>query len=113
MKFNFATPGRSDEENLEVETQGQEENKNLVLTRKIVEQLGGYANLESVEACATKLRISVIDKTLVTKDSEIFKRELQALGYYQSDRNIQIPYGTRASLLATEINETLDIINSN
>lgn len=111
-KFNIATPGRRDDENLAVDEVSDKKSKNFVLTQKIVEELGGYHNLESVEACATKLRITVKDKELVTKQTDIFKQKLEALGYYQSDRNIQIPYGTRASLLATEINESLDEINA-
>lgn len=113
LKFDIATPGRREDENLTTEDTNDKTNKNYILSQKIVDELGGYHNLESVEACATKLRITVIDKDIITKDTDIFKNKLEALGYYQSDRNIQIPYGTRASLLATEINESLDALHGN
>lgn len=110
LKFDIATPGRRDDESFDDANESKVDNNSeiAVLAEKIVEKLGGYENLESVEACATKLRISTINKELVTTDTEIYKRELGALGYYQKNKDIQIPYGTRASLIATQINEVID-----
>lgn len=39
------------------------------LTDKIIEALGGDENIEDIDACITKLRVSVSDKTKVVDDS--------------------------------------------
>ncbi len=112
LKFNVATPGRNGAAIKTISKQEYKEakegssNVDLDLSKKIVESLGGKENIESVDACITRLRVSVKDEKLVA-DKEKFTNELEAMGTSFNGSAIQVIYGNRAATLKNIINEEL------
>lgn len=62
LKFNLATPGREDEADDE-EDQGEVGD----LPYEILQAMGGQENISHLDACITRLRVSVNDKENVNK----------------------------------------------
>ena len=108
-KFRYATPGRlgnytadggDDEaaaENKAVSSDGQPE--------RIIELLGGRDNIELVDACMTRLRVTVKNPDLVA-DADKWKAE-GALGLVKKEKGIQAIYGPKADVLKSDINDIL------
>ena len=108
-KFRFATPGRlgnyttdggDDEaaaENKAVSSDGQPE--------RIIALLGGRDNIELVDACMTRLRVTVKNPDLVA-DADKWKAE-GALGLVKKEKGIQAIYGPKADVLKSDINDIL------
>lgn len=108
-KFRFATPGRlgnytadggDDEaaaENKAVSSDGQPE--------RIIVLLGGRDNIELVDACMTRLRVTVKNPDLVA-DADKWKAE-GALGLVKKEKGIQAIYGPKADALKSDINDIL------
>jgi len=70
-----------------------------------IEALGGAANLVSVDACTTRLRLVVADQAAI---DEAALKALGARGVIRpSDRVLQVVIGPTADLLAREIKEAL------
>lgn len=109
-KFKFATPGRlgnymnenaeGDTANNDVKTvsdNGQPE--------RIIALLGGRENITLVDACMTRLRVTVKNPDLVA-DKDAWKAE-GALGLVKKDTGIQAIYGPKADVLKSDINDIL------
>ena len=105
IKFNLKTPGREAEENKD-----EKVNKNSTdnLIPMIVEAVGGKENILKVEACFTRLRLTLED-TEIVKPNEYFKNELSANGIVKVSEGVQIIYGHKASVYKTEMREFLGI----
>lgn len=108
-KFNFATPGRHG--NYEVET--QEEDSQLTAGQagnqqvfEIIQLLGGRKNITDVDACMTRLRISVKDSQFVGSETEW--KKAGAMGLIVKDNGIQAIYGPKADVLKSDIQDVLD-----
>ncbi|CAH0118422.1 PTS system N-acetylglucosamine-specific EIICBA component [Paenibacillus sp. CECT 9249] len=102
VKLNLKTPGR-EEDDLE-ESAGGESGKNTTLrdkAAKITELIGGKANIESIDACITRLRLQLIDDKKVN-DVEI--RALGAAGIMRLGYGaVQIVFGMESELLKDEM----------
>lgn len=107
-KFGYATPGRlgnyttegSEEENSEkkaVLSDGQPE--------RIIALLGGRENITLVDACMTRLRVTVKNPDLVA-GADAWKAE-GALGLVKKGEGIQAIYGPKADVLKSDINDIL------
>ncbi len=98
-KFNFQTPGRTDK----VEVAG---NKTKVEGRAldIINGLGGEENLVNVDNCATRLRVTVKDDSLV---DEALLKETGSQGLIKRGNGIQVVYGPQVSVIKNEIEELL------
>ena len=70
----------------------------------IIDALGNDANIESVSACATRLRISVKDPAIVEKDTI---KNLGATAVFEIQGGIQAVFGGKADLLSQEINQIM------
>ncbi|MGL4865753.1 MAG: PTS transporter subunit EIIC [Cetobacterium sp.] len=108
-KKNLKTPGREDElENVQNELNPSFQNTNFNdIIIKIVEQVGGKSNIEKVDACFTRLRISLKDNSKIS-DVKVFENDLLANGAILVDNGIQIIYGNKANLLKIEMREYLN-----
>ena len=106
VKFNLKTPVREVMEVEEVKTNN--ENNTGELIPKIVESVGGKDNILKVEACFTRLRLTLKDNSLIEKD-DYFKNELSANGIVKVAQGVQIIYGNKASVYKTEMREYLGI----
>ncbi|MGL4861209.1 MAG: glucose PTS transporter subunit EIIB, partial [Enterobacteriaceae bacterium] len=73
----------------------------------MIAALGGQDNIVDVDACITRLRITVKDGSLV-KDNDFWVQNLQAKGLVKvGDTGIQIIYGAQAAGYKALINEKL------
>lgn len=100
-RFNYSTPGRNEAENKLYTRKDVNEQKESGLTEAIVEQLGGIENIENIDACITRLRVTVKDASLVASD-EVW-RSLHAKGVIRSGNGVQIIYGTQAEIYKNQI----------
>lgn len=73
----------------------------------MIEAHGGPDNIVDVNACITRLRIDVKDKSLVDKDTIIKKYE--ALGFAENGMQMQSIYGAYANVLKMEIQDILGL----
>lgn len=120
VKFNFATPGRGNEADIKLssrkdveekyqsdEKDGKENNKKQTDTHRqamaLIKAHGGRENIDEVDACITRLRINVKDKSIV--QSDVIKNELNAMGFVESGMQMQSIYGGQAAVLKNEILE--------
>ena len=71
----------------------------------LIEAHGGSDNMTEIDACITRLRITVKDESLV--DKERIVKELGAMGFAKSGMQMQSIYGGRASQLKLEVLEIL------
>ena len=106
-KFGYATPGRLGN----YTTDSAEEEKTVSKTNgdsqaeRIIALLGGRENITIVDACMTRLRVTVKDETKVAGEPE-WKKE-GALGLIKKGNGIQAVYGPKADVLKSDINDIL------
>lgn len=117
-KFNLKTPGRED---AEVKLMSKKEynekkqgnaaksaGKEDGLEERIIEALGGADNIQNVTCCATRLRVSLKDESLMAPD-EAWKQHLEALGVVHVKGSVQIIYGVRVQGITTRVKDILHI----
>ncbi|WP_279326957.1 glucose PTS transporter subunit EIIB [Cryobacterium zongtaii] len=73
---------------------------------QILHALGGATNLEEVDACITRLRVSVKDPSKVDKPA---LRKLGATDVFEVRGGVQAVYGGKAILYKSAINESLGL----
>ncbi|PNZ26488.1 PTS glucose transporter subunit IIB [Staphylococcus rostri] len=96
-KFNFKTPGREDE--AAVETVAKSERAQM-----IIEGLGGADNIEVVDCCATRLRVTLKDGALVDENKI---KATESRGIIQKGNGVQIVYGPHVTAIKNEVEEAL------
>ncbi|MGF6775879.1 N-acetylglucosamine-specific PTS transporter subunit IIBC [Paraburkholderia sp. GAS334] len=113
-KFNMATPGR---EPVTADADGEVETSSgglaapaagVAATRaqRYIAALGGASNLTLVDACTTRLRLSVVDSNQV---SEADLKTVGARGVLKRGAtNVQVIIGPEADMIADEIRTTID-----
>jgi glucose PTS system EIICB or EIICBA component len=74
------------------------------MAESLIEAFGGRQNLTSLDACITRLRISVTDVNKVNKDQ---LKQLGAAGVVVVGNNVQAIFGPRSENLKTDIQEFL------
>ena len=108
-KFNFATPGRlgnyTDENEEEEGNTSSGGGMGNDKAEKIIALLGGRENIELVDACMTRLRVTVKDVEKVA-DLDAWKAE-GAMGLVKKDNGIQAIYGPKADIIKSDINDIL------
>lgn len=106
-KFNYATPGRlGNYEGVESEeNEATTTNSGSEQAEAIIALLGGRENIELVDACMTRLRVTVKDVEKVA-DLEEWKKQ-GAMGLVKKDNGIQAIYGPKADVLKSDINDVL------
>lgn len=111
-KFNFATPGRlgnymddsAEDDGTAVTGTSKSTGKDSQAER-IIGLLGGRENIVLVDACMTRLRVTVKELDKVAEIAE-WKKE-GALGLIKKDGGIQAVYGPKADVLKSDINDIL------
>ena len=109
-KFNFATPGRNgnyevdNEEATNTTSDGSVSADSQIV--KIINLLGGPQNITDVDACMTRLRVTVADKNSV--GSEEAWKKAGAMGLLVKDNGVQAVYGPKADILKSDIQDLLD-----
>lgn len=107
-KFKYATPGRLG--NYQSDTDDEPTEKNAVSggdsqPERIIALLGGRDNIVLVDACMTRLRVTVKNPDMVA-DADAWKKE-GALGLVKKNEGIQAIYGPKADVLKSDINDIL------
>lgn len=73
-------------------------------SKLVIQALGGAENIETVEACATRLRVAVVDRSKVDKKT---LKSLGAIAVLEVGGEIQAVFGGKADLFSQEINQIL------
>ncbi|MGL6026159.1 MAG: glucose PTS transporter subunit EIIB, partial [Vibrio sp.] len=98
LKFGLKTPGREDDDN-DSQISGAKESSELA--KQYLKALGGHANLSSIDACITRLRLSVNDMSVI--DEKTLKA-LGAMGVVKlGTNNLQVILGPLAEIVAGEM----------
>ena len=112
-KFDIGTPGRKgnyiDDEATDTKAEdkvaSETTSSNDEQCIKIIELLGGKENIDDVDACMTRLRVTVKNKDLVG-DEKAWKAA-GALGLIIKDKGVQAIYGPKADVLKSNIQDIL------
>ncbi len=100
-KFNLMTPGREED----TEEESDVKLDNVELATLVLSALGGKENIETVEACITRLRVTVKDTSIV-KDAEL--KKLGASGVLKVGKNgVQAIYGAKAQFICNDIKKMI------
>lgn len=99
-KFNLMTPGRENEQDeiSQVADIGNE------MAAQLINALGGKSNIKNVDACITRLRVSLHDikQADIKRIKQLGAREVLVIG-----DNLQAIFGTQSDHIKTEINQVL------
>lgn len=125
LKWNAKTPGREDDgddvalftkKDYIAKNKGQSGEAQAAgggqapdLADEIIFALGGAENIDNVSNCATRLRVSLLDESKVTKSDDEWKSQLNALGVVRVKKGIQVIYGTSVITIAGRVKERLGI----
>ena len=112
-KFDYATPGRNGNyeqgddapsESAGSASAGTSSASSQVIN--IINLLGGRANIVDVDACMTRLRVTVKDAEKVGTEAQ-WKSE-GAMGLVMKGQGVQAIYGPKADVLKSDIQDVLD-----
>ncbi|SET13952.1 PTS system, D-glucosamine-specific IIC component [Salinibacillus kushneri] len=101
-KFDLKTPGREDDEISEGENENEQEVGDLPYN--VLESLGGQENITHLDACITRLRVSVDDKNEVDKNR---LKRLGASGVMEVGNNIQAIFGPQSDTIKGQIQDII------
>ena len=115
-KLNLRTPGRFDDEEVKLykrsDLEKKSKNEKAKANRKdktvsstIVKGLGGRENISDVDCCATRLRITVEEPALVSRE---ILDTTNALGVIQKGHGVQVIYGPSVSVIKSDLEEYLN-----
>ena len=109
-KFNYATPGRNGNYEVDNDDSVSDGNNGTASADsqivKIINLLGGPQNITDVDACMTRLRVTVADNGVVGNE-EAWKKA-GAMGLLVKDNGVQAVYGPKADILKSDIQDLLD-----
>ncbi len=108
-KFNYATPGRNGNyEGGEADSDNGEPVDATQQVYDIIHLLGGKDNITDVDACMTRLRVSVDNIDAVGDEGDW--KKAGAMGLVKKNKGVQAVYGPKADVLKSDI---MDVLNSN
>jgi len=95
--FNIKTPGREDEDTdapMPINVKGSEK------ARRVLMAIGGKENIEVLDACVTRLRLTLKD---VSKVQQSTLKALGAAGILVAGNSVQVIFGTEAERIKEDI----------
>lgn len=101
-KFNLKTPGREEKV---IETGSTGTGSKDELPHQILKAFGGSDNIKHLDACITRLRIEVKDKSRVDKNR---LKDLGASGVLEVGNNVQAIFGTRSDTIKSQMKDIMD-----
>ncbi|QET81737.1 alpha-glucoside-specific PTS transporter subunit IIBC [Aeromonas veronii] len=110
IRLNLKTPGREDSEiklYSKSDYQAAKNQRGSDRATQIIEALGGVKNIRSLNNCATRLRISLVNSKLAAADEEFIK--LGAHGVVRHGDSIQVIIG----LHVPQVRENMESIMNN
>lgn len=96
---NFKVLGREDDEKSVTQVTATDRAKT------IVEGLGGAANIDEIDCCATRLRVTVKDHSVI--NDELIK-QTGSKGIVKKGNGVQVIYGPQVTIIKNEIEEYLE-----
>ncbi|PKM56340.1 MAG: PTS sugar transporter [Firmicutes bacterium HGW-Firmicutes-5] len=103
-KFDLSTPGRVDESGEGVADLIEEKGLSGLAAEYLL-AIGGKGNVVEVDACITRLRLTLKDSSVVSED---MVKTLGASGVIRpNNKNVQIVVGTKAEIIADEMKRLL------
>ncbi|WP_114786622.1 N-acetylglucosamine-specific PTS transporter subunit IIBC [Vibrio tetraodonis] len=97
VKFNLKTPGREDEDSSYLVASGN----SLELAKQYLKALGGHENLTAIDACITRLRLTIKDTSVINEST---LKNLGAMGVVKlGANNVQVILGPLAEIVAGEM----------
>ena len=102
-KFNLMTPGREPDDDQNQAPTGKTGSSDLAAN--ILEAMGGKNNITHLDACITRLRVSVKDIKNVNKDQ---LKRLGAAGVLEVGDNIQAIFGPRSETIKGQMKNIMD-----
>ena len=118
-KFNLKTPGR-EEDDRETKLYTREDFKETEkqeaassgsshrVSALILQGLGGRENLSDVDCCATRLRVTVNEPSLVT---ESLLKESGASAVIKKGNGVQVIYGPKVSVIKSDLLDFMEMEN--
>ncbi|QTN10747.1 PTS transporter subunit EIIC [Mammaliicoccus vitulinus] len=97
-KFNFKTPGREGEDAIQSVDASDR-------AKTIIKGLGGKENIDIVDCCATRLRVTIHDEKLF--DEDVIK-STESRGVVRKGTGVQIIYGPHVTTIKNEVEEALE-----
>ena len=104
-KFSYATPGRCGNYSDTGEDESRDAKPGNSQTERIIELLGGRDNITLVDACMTRLRVTVKNPDIVAELADW--KVNGALGLIKKGNGIQIIYGPKADVIKSDIIDVL------
>ncbi|ANP75920.1 N-acetylglucosamine-specific PTS transporter subunit IIBC [Vibrio sp. 10N.222.51.C8] len=97
--FNLKSPGREDDDEAVAAPAGEAPKGDLA--RQYLKALGGHDNLTSIDACITRLRLTLKDRSVA---DEVVLKKLGAKGVVKlGENNLQVILGPLAEIVAGEM----------
>lgn len=96
VKLNLKTPGREDSTSEENKQSGSE------MSAALIQAFGGKDNITNLDACITRLRVSVADVSIVDQAG---LKQLGAAGVVVAGSGVQAIFGTKSDNLKTDMDE--------
>ncbi|AOH46932.1 PTS glucose transporter subunit IIB [Selenomonas sp. oral taxon 920] len=106
LKFDFKTLGREDETEPQEAPAAAESASDHYRADLVIEGLGGRDNIEELDCCATRLRVTVKD---AGKVSERLLKESGSRGLLASGNGVQVIYGPQVTVIKNEVEEQLNL----
>ena len=113
-KFDFKTPGREDDDveiklytkaDVNARKESQKEGKaGDAVSEAITRGLGGKKNISDIDCCATRLRCSVKDASLV---NDAVLRATGASGVVHKGQGVQVIYGPNVTVIKSNLEDYL------
>jgi PTS system D-glucosamine-specific IIC component len=103
-KFDIATPGREPDLVEEDDVPGGHMSEQTI-AHGVLAALGGRKNITNLDACITRLRVSVADPSAVDKD---LLKSLGAAGVLEVSGGVQAIFGPKAEQLKDEVKALID-----
>lgn len=120
-KLDLKTPGRgNDDDEIKLVTKAEYQEKMGIsnantsknvddpISQLILLGLGGKQNIENLDCCATRLRVTVKNENEVSKD--VFK-STGAAGVIASGKGVQIIYGPKVSIIKSNLEEYMQNVD--
>ncbi|MBL3649814.1 MULTISPECIES: glucose-specific PTS transporter subunit IIBC [unclassified Bacillus (in: firmicutes)] len=98
LKWNLKTPGRETDEADQNEAKAPVAKDQLAF--HVLQALGGQQNIANLDACITRLRVTVHQPNQVSKDE---LKRLGAVGVLEVNNNFQAIFGTKSDALKDDI----------
>lgn len=108
--WNLKTPGREEGDGetklyTKADVQNKKAQEKNDVSEAIANALGGVDNIESLDCCATRLRLTVKDETKVNKDA---LTATGASGVIIKGKGVQVIYGPRVTVIKSNLENYID-----